>query len=403
MILTDEQKGVVRALREASASDFATLVALAGLDPSRDFRHANLRGVDFGAADLAGFDFTGADLTGADMSRASKAGAVFGDAPVDEDVAEDPFTSLRLYQRQAVEAVMARLREGTDRAAVSMPMGTGKSAVVLELARLLASEPEHGVLVVAPNRLLVDQLTMRFEELGHFRASGHKVRFCTVSKLRAFDSDELGAFTHVIYMDVEPGKHEPAGVMSKRIVVYTWTAVNWGMTPEFVNSVVFVYELPTAIEDGYLAPIERGRELLAVPSADWPDMLATCLKRFFLSIVHDGATLGKSVILCDEHVPPEDVVSLCDLVLDDLELQDLVQVSATPFAPGEVVHRPEHLVVRVYPWRRLTAHAMFGVVNVAVLSARAPGLLSRDWSVPMRITGRRGTARVYDYTGALSD
>ncbi|MBL6426702.1 MAG: pentapeptide repeat-containing protein [Maritimibacter sp.] len=35
---------------------------MSGLDPAKDFRHTNLRGLNFCGADLRGYDFTGADL-----------------------------------------------------------------------------------------------------------------------------------------------------------------------------------------------------------------------------------------------------------------------------------------------------------------------------------------------------
>ena len=41
------------------------MVKAAGLDPARDFRGADLRGVDFTGAQLGRYDFSGADLRGA--------------------------------------------------------------------------------------------------------------------------------------------------------------------------------------------------------------------------------------------------------------------------------------------------------------------------------------------------
>lgn len=400
MILTDEQKGVVRALREASTADFATLVALAGLDPRRDFRHANLRGVDFGTADLAGFDFTGADLTGADLSRARTAGAVFGDVGLDEGVSAE----LRPYQRQAVEAVIERLRKGGDRAAISMPLGTGKSGVVVALMERLAAESDcRGVLVVAPNRDVVRQLMRRFSSLGY---PAERAIFCSVAEFAELTGDDLSVFSHVVYMDVEPDRYGTARIPLKQIVVYSPSVVKWvnlAPKPAFVDSIVFGYEVADAIADGYLAPIERVSEYIAPDVGAWSEALTTCMRRFFLDIASDGAFLGKSVILCDEQQSPDEVVSHCRAVLEDLHFENLVSVSAAPFVRGEVEHSDHGLAVRVYSWKRLIEDNMFGVANVAVLSSQAPGHLSRDWSVPVAAVGRRGTARVYDYTGALSD
>lgn len=47
-----------------SSDDFMEMCRLLGLDPSCDFRFADLREVDFSRADLRGFDFRGADLRG---------------------------------------------------------------------------------------------------------------------------------------------------------------------------------------------------------------------------------------------------------------------------------------------------------------------------------------------------
>jgi hypothetical protein len=54
---------------DAKTDSFAALTKLAGLDPSRAFRGADLRGLNFGTDDLTGFDFTRADLRGADFSK----------------------------------------------------------------------------------------------------------------------------------------------------------------------------------------------------------------------------------------------------------------------------------------------------------------------------------------------
>ena len=59
-----------QAILRARDADFATLARIAGLDPQRHFRGADLRNVDFGTDDLTRFDFRDADLSGADLSRA---------------------------------------------------------------------------------------------------------------------------------------------------------------------------------------------------------------------------------------------------------------------------------------------------------------------------------------------
>jgi hypothetical protein len=72
-------------LEQKTVEDFATLVALSGLDPARAFRGADLRGVDFGTDDLSKFNFSGADLRSANLSKATGlALAIFDRAIYDE-------------------------------------------------------------------------------------------------------------------------------------------------------------------------------------------------------------------------------------------------------------------------------------------------------------------------------
>lgn len=49
---------------KAQSSNFGHLVSLTNLDHRFDFRHSDLRGVDFSNTNLIGFDFTGCDLRG---------------------------------------------------------------------------------------------------------------------------------------------------------------------------------------------------------------------------------------------------------------------------------------------------------------------------------------------------
>jgi formylglycine-generating enzyme required for sulfatase activity len=66
MSLTATAQAILRA-RDA---DLAELARIAGLDPKRHFRGADLRRVDFGDDDLSGFDFREADVSGANLLRA---------------------------------------------------------------------------------------------------------------------------------------------------------------------------------------------------------------------------------------------------------------------------------------------------------------------------------------------
>lgn len=73
---------------ECRTISFAELVDELGLDPARDFRFADLRGVDLSLADLSGYDFSGADLRGAYGVGAKLDGVIIDDANVDGSLFE---------------------------------------------------------------------------------------------------------------------------------------------------------------------------------------------------------------------------------------------------------------------------------------------------------------------------
>lgn len=64
---------------------------------------------------------------------------------------------LRLYQQQAVEAVYRHLRERDDNPVVVMPMGSGKSCVIGQLAADVAARWKGRVLILAHVRELLEQ------------------------------------------------------------------------------------------------------------------------------------------------------------------------------------------------------------------------------------------------------
>lgn len=76
LVLPDELRVRLTQLLSIKSPDFNAMVKAAGLDPARDFRGADLRGVDFTDADLTGFDFSGADLSGAKGLAARESGKI---------------------------------------------------------------------------------------------------------------------------------------------------------------------------------------------------------------------------------------------------------------------------------------------------------------------------------------
>jgi hypothetical protein len=65
LIFSQTDIDAMERVENSKSSEFVDLVKCAGLDPSHDFRFANLRGIDIRGADLKHFDFCGADLSGA--------------------------------------------------------------------------------------------------------------------------------------------------------------------------------------------------------------------------------------------------------------------------------------------------------------------------------------------------
>ena len=61
-IVTDEERAAIESVLASLEMRFDRLVALAGLDPAKDFTHSDLQALNFCGADLRGFDFTGSDL-----------------------------------------------------------------------------------------------------------------------------------------------------------------------------------------------------------------------------------------------------------------------------------------------------------------------------------------------------
>src|SRR5688572_33448384 len=86
---------------ESPTDRFVMLARVAGLDPARDFRGADLRGVDFGSDNLSGFDFSGADLRCANLSRAAGLDRVVIDAE----------TRLPLDRAEARQLILAEARQ----------------------------------------------------------------------------------------------------------------------------------------------------------------------------------------------------------------------------------------------------------------------------------------------------
>ncbi|MBE8516015.1 DEAD/DEAH box helicase family protein [Amycolatopsis sp. H6(2020)] len=197
---------------------------------------------------------------------------------------------LRRAQLGAAFAVAAHFSTNQDPALVSMPTGSGKSAVMTLLPFLLGAER---VLVVTPSRLLREQLESEFTLLRVLRRAGVIAadlpgpRTISVTKRRQLDSDreELRAFDVVIgtpsalspaHKNVVPppgdlfdllifdeAHHTPAPTYLELlktlsvapVTLFTATPLRRDKQPIPART-VYSYSLTQALADGVLSPID---------------------------------------------------------------------------------------------------------------------------------------------------
>jgi glycosyltransferase involved in cell wall biosynthesis len=79
-LLNETQRKQLNSVLSAEEERFDRLAEIAGVDPTRDLRFADLRDVDFAGSLLVGWDFTGADLRGASFRDARISECIFTDA-----------------------------------------------------------------------------------------------------------------------------------------------------------------------------------------------------------------------------------------------------------------------------------------------------------------------------------
>jgi phosphocarrier protein len=113
------------AVVKAETSQFVRLSTIAELNPSVDFRHADLRAINLYREDLAGFDLTGSDLSGADLRSADLRntsglyGAILTDVIFDEYTMWPPrrvriVNKRGLHARASAQFVMLSERFNAD-------------------------------------------------------------------------------------------------------------------------------------------------------------------------------------------------------------------------------------------------------------------------------------------------
>lgn len=191
--------------------------------------------------------------------------------------------TLRPYQREAIQAVLAARRSGLRRLLVALPTGAGKTVIFSELARLARRK----VLVLAHREELVQQARDKLEralggdrvvavERGAERAGEDAhVIVCSIRSLyeerlaRVIKGRDIGL---VIYDECH---HAPAAdnqrVLRQLGVFdddYTGTLLGFTATTErgdgqgldtIFERIVYSRTLPDLIEDGYLCPLRGFR------------------------------------------------------------------------------------------------------------------------------------------------
>lgn len=114
----------VAAVINAGGASFGELVAVCGLSAARDFRFADLRGIDVSGADLRGYDFTGADLrdvvgVGVRFDRTT----ILMDADVDGSVFAHTVTQNHFFAQNEHWAKQYSRLKNADWTAVSIWLG----------------------------------------------------------------------------------------------------------------------------------------------------------------------------------------------------------------------------------------------------------------------------------------
>lgn len=191
--------------------------------------------------------------------------------------------TLRPYQRESIEAVLAARRGGTRRMVVCLPTGAGKTVIFSQLARLARRQ----VLVLAHREELLGQAREKLEramdgaavvaiEQGSQRAAdGAKVLVCSIRSLheerlaRVIRGRDFGL---VIYDECHHAAADDNLRVLRQLGVFdeAWTGTLLGFTATtergdgkgldtVFERIVYTRTLPEMIEDGFLAPLRGFR------------------------------------------------------------------------------------------------------------------------------------------------
>jgi ATP-dependent helicase IRC3 len=191
--------------------------------------------------------------------------------------------SLRPYQREAIDAVVAARRSGVRRMLVCLPTGAGKTVIFSELARLA----RRGVLVLAHREELLGQARAKLEaalggahvvavERGAERAAPEaRVLVCSIRSLhearlaKVVQGRDIGL---IIYDECHHAAAEDNLRVLRQLGAFSddWTGTLLGFTATTARGdgkgldavferIVYSRGLPEMIDEGYLAPLRGFR------------------------------------------------------------------------------------------------------------------------------------------------
>lgn len=191
--------------------------------------------------------------------------------------------TLRPYQREAIDAVLAARREGVRRMVVCLPTGAGKTVIFSHLAQLARRQ----VLVLAHREELLGQAREKLEramngagvvavEQGAKRApEDAKVLVCSIRSLheerlaRIIRGRDVGL---VVYDECHHAAADDNLRVLRQLGAFDegWTGTLLGFTAttargdgkgldDVFERIVYSRSLPSMIEDGYLSPLRGFR------------------------------------------------------------------------------------------------------------------------------------------------
>lgn len=184
--------------------------------------------------------------------------------------------TLRPYQQEAKEAILAEWAKGHQRTLLVLPTGTGKTIVFSKLTEDLVRNGER-VLILAHRGELLEQAADKLSQATGLRCAVEKAEQTSIDswyrvvvgsvqsmmrpkRLEQFEPDHFGAI-------IVDEAHHALADSYQRVLAYFEDAKVLGVTAtpdrgdmrnlgEYFESLAYEYTLPRAIKEGYLSPIK---------------------------------------------------------------------------------------------------------------------------------------------------